>query len=138
MLTLACPCGQVRLATTKRPDFVHACNCTLCKETGARWGYFHPDEVTVEGATTGRIRADKPEPSAFIHACAACGATTHFRLTEAAAAAFGDTMAGVNMALADDRDLAGIELRFPDGRGWSGEGAFGYVRAARIIGEDAG
>jgi hypothetical protein len=41
---------------------------------------------------------------------------------------------GVNMRLADEKDLAGIELRYPDGRAWSGKGGFGYVQEARIIG----
>jgi hypothetical protein len=45
---------------------------------------------------------------------------------------------GVNMRLVEERDLAGVELRYPDGRAWSGAGAFGYVREARIIGETAG
>ncbi len=44
---------------------------------------------------------------------------------------------GVNMGLAGERDLAGIELRYPDGRAWSGEGDFGYVREARLIGQRA-
>lgn len=43
-------------------------------------------------------------------------------------------MMGVNMLLADERDLAGIELRFPDGKTWAGTGEFAYIRAARIIG----
>jgi len=41
---------------------------------------------------------------------------------------------GVNVRLADEQDLAGIELRYADGRAWSGKGAFGYVQEARIIG----
>ncbi len=41
---------------------------------------------------------------------------------------------GVNMRLADERDLAGIELRYPDGQAWPGEGEFDYVREARIFG----
>jgi hypothetical protein len=41
---------------------------------------------------------------------------------------------GVNMRLADEKDLVGIELRYPDGRAWSGKGGFGYVQEARIIG----
>ena len=41
---------------------------------------------------------------------------------------------GVNMGLADARDLAGIDLRYPDGKAWSGEGEFSYVREARILG----
>jgi hypothetical protein len=41
------------------------------------------------------------------------------------------------MWLADERDLAGIELRYPDGQAWSGGSDFGYVREARIIGQRA-
>jgi hypothetical protein len=40
---------------------------------------------------------------------------------------------GVNMRLADESELAGIELRYPDGRAWPGEGDFAYVREARIL-----
>ena len=42
---------------------------------------------------------------------------------------------GVNMWLADERDLAGIEVRYPDGQAWPGIGEFGYVREPRIIGQ---
>jgi hypothetical protein len=36
--------------------------------------------------------------------------------------------------LADEKDLAGTELRYPDGRAWPRNGGFSYVREARIIG----
>ena len=134
MLKLSCLCGQVRIEVGKRPEFVHECNCALCEKTGARWGYFHPDEVSVEGSTTGYCRADKDDPSAQVRFCSTCGATTHFVLTPNAASQFGNTLMGVNMWLADAEDLAGIELRYPDGRGWSGSGDFAYVREARILG----
>ena len=135
MLNLSCLCGQLRVTIAKRPDFIHECNCTLCSKTGARWGYFDPSEVSVDGAAKGYCRDDKDDPAARIHFCETCGATTHFRLTESAVARFGDSVMGVNMRLADERDLVGIELRFPDGLAWPGEGAFGYVREARILGE---
>jgi len=134
MLSLSCLCGQVELDLERRPDFVNECNCTLCAKSGARWGYFHPDEVEIEGVTHGYRRDDKPDPAAEVHFCPACGSTTHFVLTERAAARFGNTMLGVNMALADEADLAGLELRFPDGRAWTGEGAFGHARPPRILG----
>jgi hypothetical protein len=137
MLSLTCLCGQVRLELAKRPDFIHECNCTLCRKTGAHWGYFHPDEVTVAGATLGYSRQDKDDPAADVRFCATCGSTTHFALTAEAAARFGNTLMGVNMLLAEERDLAGIELRFPDGQAWAGNGDFAYVREARIIGETA-
>ena len=74
------------------------------------------------------------DAAAEVWFCATCGSTTHFTLTASAVEKFGDTLMGVNVRLADEDDLAGVELRFPDGRAWSGEGEFGYVREPRVIG----
>ena len=135
MLKLFCLCGQIRIKTSKRPDFINECNCTLCRKSGARWAYFHPSDVSVEGTTNSYCRQDKADPSAAVQFCANCGSTTHFTLTPSAQARFGNVQMGVNMQLADERDLAGIELRYPDGQAWSGEGDFRYVREARVIGQ---
>lgn len=132
-MTLDCLCGAARIVLQRKPEFVHSCNCTLCAKTGARWGYFHPDQVTVSGPTKAFRRTDKDEPSAEVHSCATCGATTHFVLTESAIAAHGNSMMGVNMLLADPADLSGIQLRYPDGRNWAGSGAFAYVREAETL-----
>lgn len=136
MIKLSCLCGAVQVETAKRPDYVHECNCTLCTKTGARWGYFHPSEVTVTGETAGYSRQDKAEPAADVRFCPTCGSTTHFTLTADVAAKLGNVMLGVNLRLADEADLAGIELRFPNGRTWAGAGAFSYVREAEVIGGD--
>lgn len=135
MVQIQCLCGQLSAETATRPEFIHECNCTLCRKSGARWGYFHPDDVSTAGTTSTFSRADKDEPAAQLHFCPVCGTTTHFTLTEAAAAKFGNTMMGVNLRLADERDLAGIELRFPDGAAWGGAGEFGYVRDSVVIGD---
>lgn len=135
MLNLSCLCGQVRVEAEQRPEFVHECNCTLCSKTGARWAYFHPSAVRVEGETQGYSRADKADPAAQIRFCPTCGSTTHFVLIESAVAQFGNSQMGVNVRLARESDLAGIELRFPDGKAWAGAGGFGYVREPRILGE---
>lgn len=132
MIKLSCLCGQSRVEIHKRPDFVHECNCTLCRNSGALWAYFHPSDVAVEGTTQGYSR-DKADAAAEMRFCAKCGATTHFVLTESAVAKFGNVQMGVNMRLADASDLAGIELRYPDGASWAGEGAFGYVREPLIL-----
>lgn len=137
MIDLSCLCGQIRVHALKRPDFIHECNCTLCSKTGARWAYFHPSEVVVEGATQGYRRTDKAKPGAEVQFCPTCGSTTHFVLTPEAVAKFGDTLRGVNLRLADERDLVGLELRFPNGRAWAGEGDFTYVREAQILGPPA-
>lgn len=137
-MTLTCLCGQARVETAKTPDYLNECNCTLCSKSGAVWAYYDPAEIRVSGTTIGYSRADKDDPGAEIRFCPTCGATTHFVLTESAVAKFGgNKVAGVNMRLADERELAGVELRYPDGRGWSGAGAFTYVREARIIGQPA-
>ncbi|MDE2239726.1 MAG: GFA family protein, partial [Rhodospirillales bacterium] len=102
MLNLHCLCGQIHIQTSKRPDFINECNCTLCSKAGARWAYFHPSDVAIEGATKGYQRHDKENPAAEIQFCANCGSTTHFVLTESAVAKFGNVQMGVNMRLADE------------------------------------
>lgn len=133
MTRLACLCGRISVETATTPDFIHACNCTLCSGTGALWAYFDPSQVSVTGTGTSWSRTDKPDPAAVIHFCPTCGSTTHFTLSDSAVARVGNTMTGVNMRLADETSLVGIELRFPDGRNWPGTGAFGYVRPPEII-----
>lgn len=133
MIELSCHCGQVRIEIDEQPAYVNECNCSLCCKSGARWAYFKPAEVRVAGATRGYRRTDKADPSAEVHFCGDCGTTTHFVLTESAIARFGDALTGINMRLADERDLAGIELRYPDGKAWEGEGEFGYVREAQLL-----
>ena len=134
MLKFACHCGQIRIELAKRPDYVNECNCTLCSASGARWAYFHPSEVSVAGEAKGYCRHDKAEPAAQVQFCPTCGSTTHFTLTESAVARFGNTLMGVNMRLAAESDLAGIELRYPDGLAWSGDDAFGYAREPGVLG----
>lgn len=137
MIELSCLCGAVRAEVARRPDLVIECNCSACSKTGARWGYFEPRELHVAGETIAYRRADKQEPSAEFHFCGQCGATTHFVLTESAIAIHGNVQVGVNMWLADPADLTGVPLQFPDGRAWPGEGPFGFVRPARVIGAES-
>jgi hypothetical protein len=135
MLKVTCLCGQIRIEIKHKPEFVHECNCTLCRKSGALWAYVHPSEARVEGTTKGYSRNDKDDPAAEIQFCDTCGSTTHFTLTASVVSKFGNSQMGVNMRLADEQDLAGVELRYPDGQAWAGNGDFDYVREARIIGQ---
>jgi hypothetical protein len=132
-MTLSCLCGQVHVSVARPPSYINECNCTLCSKTGARWGYFPPSEVNIRGSTRGCCRADREDPNAEVHFCAECGSTTDSVLTKGAVSKFGNALMGVNMWLANERDLRGVELRCPDGQAWSGLGGFGYVREPRII-----
>jgi len=40
---------------------------------------------------------------------------------------------GVNMRLFDEDKLSGVELRFPDGKNWSGQGEYTYRKRAVIL-----
>jgi len=44
---------------------------------------------------------------------------------------------GVNMRLFESDLLAGIELRFPNGKDWQGEEEFGYYREAIMLAKGA-
>lgn len=131
-MVTSCLCGAVRVEAPT-PEFVHECNCTLCRKTGARWGYYHPRDVRVTGETLGYVRGDKPGAGASVRRCATCGSVTHFTLTPEMVEKHGDTMLGVNVRLADPGALAGVELRYPDGAAWDGAGAFGYVRESVVL-----
>jgi hypothetical protein len=133
MISLSCLCGAVLVSVATRPAFLNECNCQLCRKSGSRWSYFAPEKVTVHGLTASYCRADKPDPGAELHFCPTCGATTHFTLTPSAVARHGNVVAGVNLRLADQGELTGVELRFPDGAAYMGEGEVPYVRAAVVL-----
>ena len=127
MLHMPCLCGRFRIEVTKRPDYIHECNCTLCRKSGARWAYYDSSEVGVTGSLRSVVREGKAEPAAEIHLCEICGSKTHFTMTVAAVAKSGNVQTGVNMSLSNESDLNAIEMRYPDGRAWSGGADFGYA-----------
>ena len=136
----SCHCGRVQLRIAHQPEFMNDCNCSLCGKAGAIWGYYAADEVEVVGETQGYSRSDYPNPAVRIHFCGNCGVTTHWTLTESFAAENPNEAGrmGINMRLFDDAAKAGVELRFPDGAAWDGEGAYGFVREAVVWGAALG
>lgn len=135
-MTGTCLCGAVKVELDARPAFLNACNCTLCGKSGAVWAYCTPAEAKVFGPTKQFHRTDRETPAVNIHLCQTCGVTTHWTRTEALIRGLGnDDGMGVNARIFEPADLIGVELRFPDGRAWSGKGPFGYRRPAEILGE---
>lgn len=133
-----CACGAVSLSLRAKPDFVNDCNCTLCRSTGALWGYFETADLEVLGLTSTYHRRDRKIPGVAIHFCDLCGTVTHWTLTEAFLKSNGPVdRLGVNMRLFETDDLEGVEVRFPDGRAWDGKSDYGYRRQPLVIGEDA-
>ena len=110
-----CPCGGVTVTVPARPEYLNSCNCTLCFRLGGLWGYYAPDEVTVEGETKAFLRTDIEQVLAT-NFCPTCSATVSWTSLEPY-----DKM-GVNMRLFDPEDLLGIPIRFPNNRDDTGEG----------------
>jgi hypothetical protein len=129
-LKASCHCGAVSVRIERAPDYINECNCSLCNSHGVWWGYFDPSEVEVTGETRVYRRADRDEPAVELHFCGVCGCTTHWTLLPAFLKKVGENRCGVNMRLFDRASLEGIELRFPDGKGWDGIGQWGFVRPA--------
>jgi hypothetical protein len=133
-MTGTCLCGAVRVTIEAKPAFINDCNCSLCRKVGGAWGYFPSAVVTAEGNTTLFVRRDKKSPGVEIHSCADCATTTHFVLTKAFKAQNPSAdQVGVNMRVFDPDELKGVEVRFPNGKDWAGEGPFGYRRDAMTI-----
>lgn len=129
-----CHCGAVQICIAHKPDYLNDCNCSLCTKTGALWIYFQTAEVDVIGKTKSYMRADKTEAVVQLHFCPSCGSSTHWKLSDSYDGEI-DRM-GVNMHLFDTDILTGIELRFPDGKAWNGEGEYNYARAPVNFGDN--
>lgn len=137
-MTGTCLCGACSITIEGRPEFIHDCNCSLCRKVGAAWAYFSSPAVRLRGSTVTFVRPDKAVPAVEVHSCSSCSVTTHFQLTRAFTKQNPSAdLTGVNMRLFEPDELAGVEVRFPDGKGWSGAGPFEYRRAAFTIGTDA-
>lgn len=113
-LIASCHCGAVSLTLPEAPDYLSECNCSLCARIGARWGYYDPAEVAIEGATAAYIRDDMDPPTLALHHCQHCACTTHWT----ALPGHEKNRIGVNMRLVEDGLLDGIEVRPIDGKRW--------------------
>jgi hypothetical protein len=134
-MTGNCLCGAVSVTIEAKPEFIHDCNCGLCRKAGGAWGDFPSASVRTTGNTVPFVRRDETIPGVEIHSCAT---TTHFVLTEAFLEQNASAdLVGANMRLFDPDDLKGVEVRFPNGKDWTGEGPFGYRRAAMTISDSA-
>lgn len=134
-LSAACHCGAVNIQVSHPPEYLNDCNCSLCRSAGALWGYYLIADVAITGETQSYTRADKTSPAVQLHFCRDCGTTSHWTLTETYVLETGVSgHMGVNMRLFDESDLIGVELRFPDGKAWSGDGDYTYRKAPVILG----
>lgn len=136
-ISASCHCQSVNVTVNAKPEYINDCNCSLCSNSGAIWGYYKADDVVITGDTVIYVRADRSNPAVQAHSCKICSATTHWTLTEAFAAQNKDVSRefdmGINMRLFDDGALIGCELRFPDGKAWDGITDYTYRKDSIIL-----
>ena len=110
----ACHCGAIRIAASRRPDYINECNCSLCLKTGFRGVYFASDELRIDGDAAGYVRSDIAEPMITIFHCPTCGCMTHWEPHTPPPHA----RMGVNGRLLDVGTLDGVEVRRVNGASW--------------------
>ena len=109
MIEASCHCGAVRFEISSKPKSVTKCNCSICRKLGAKWAYYHPDEVKVicEPDASGIYMWNDRDIE--FHHCRTCGCTTHYEgLGEKPRRA-------VNARLMKTQDIEGVPVRLFDG-----------------------
>ncbi len=134
-MTGNCLCGAVSVTIEAKPEFINDRNCSQGRKVGGAWGYFLSPSVKTHSQTSSVTRRDMGSPCVEVHSCAICATTTHWVLTKAFKEQnpSADQM-GVNMRLFDPGELEGVQVHFPNGQDWDGEGPYGYRRPAMTIG----
>jgi hypothetical protein len=127
-VTGSCHCGANAITIARPPTFLYDCNCSLCRKSGALWGYFSTSEFRVSGTSTSYRREDKAAAKGALNFCSTCGSTTHWVADHDA----GTWTCAVNMRLFDPALLSGLPVHYPDGAGWFGEGPFDFVREPSV------
>ena len=110
MLEGSCDCGAVRIELDTTPTEVTDCNCGICRRCGARWSYFNPAGVRIQGATTIHKRASR---QLEFHFCTVCGCVTHWAPVDKRRPRM-----GVNMRLFAPELLASLKVDFCDAASW--------------------
>lgn len=110
MMRGSCHCGAVRFELAKTPEWLTACNCSICRRIGALWAYGEAGEIRLlraDDATFGYCWGDR---TVAFHSCRTCGCTSHWESLRPES-----TRMGVNCRLADPEQVAALRVRHLDG-----------------------
>ena len=111
MISGSCHCGAVKFDYPGEPEWLTACNCSLCRRYSTLWAYAGMDKIRLradEGATTAYIQGDK---TLAVHNCKTCGCTTHWVKLDAKPS----SKMAVNFRLCDPEQIASVRIRHLDG-----------------------
>ena len=107
----SCHCGNISFEARHAPEFLVACNCSLCRRLGALWTHTATENVTIlrsGGGTRPYVWGDR---TLEVHSCENCGCVTHWENLQPE---IRDVIA-VNMRLARPDVMARLPVRNFDG-----------------------
>ncbi len=106
-----CHCGNVRLTLSELTPTATECNCSLCSRYGAWWGYFTPQQVTIEVGTAGLNAYRHGDEMIDFQHCGQCGCITHYTSTDKAPS----ERVAVNYRMFESDVTLSLKLRHFDG-----------------------
>ena len=107
----SCHCGRVTFAARASFDYVIDCNCSLCRRSGAIFGYYEFGSVSVQGHpenTEEYIWGDRTLRNVR---CKTCGVLTHWEPLDSKPGA----RHGVNLRNFEPKLLESVPVRRFDG-----------------------
>ncbi len=107
MLTGTCHCGQVRVVVPRPPEYGNACQCSICRRYGVIWGYYRPDEVSIDAAPGARVSYSWGDRALAFGRCAVCGTVTDWQEIRAG----GPDRMAVNLRVFEPDDVADVPIR---------------------------
>jgi len=111
MIEASCHCGSVRIEIPRKPRSLTACNCSICRRTGARWAYYRAATVRIRGGRAALESYAWGRRNIRFVRCRRCGCLTHW---EAAKNPRLHRM-GINTSNVDPEILKGVRVRLLDG-----------------------
>ena len=112
MIEARCHCGAIRIEIPRKPRTLTACNCSICRRTGAHWAYYQAASVRIHGSRAARQSYSWGErPGLRFVRCARCGCLTHWEAIKNPRA----RRMGVNTRNVDPQIIKDVRVRLLDG-----------------------
>ena len=83
MLQASCHCGNISITINSKPASLISCNCSICLRLGALWGYFFPEDITINTKNNPPKAYQWGDKNIDFQHCPNCGCTTHYIPTKA-------------------------------------------------------
>ncbi|WP_169543385.1 GFA family protein [Sneathiella aquimaris] len=110
-LSGSCHCGTVKFHLEALPNWLTACNCSICRRLGALWIHSEYQQITLECQPSDTLGYSFGPRNRAFHSCILCGCTTHWEgLTEET-----ETRIAVNGLLLPSAVIEPLKIRRFDG-----------------------